>query len=161
MRPIDEIVIHCSATPKSWMNGISLASKVMEIRSWHVGVNKWSDIGYHFLIDRDGALAEGRPLEKIGAHVRGRNKTTIGVCLIGGGSSSADDRFEEHFTQAQDRALRQLLADLRKRFGPLKVSGHNQYAAKACPGFYVPDWYQPAPAARSPFWGFWRHRRRA
>jgi N-acetylmuramoyl-L-alanine amidase len=80
---------------------------------------------------------------------RGRNTNTIGVCLLGGFGSTERDRFEQHFTLAQDRALRKLIADLMKSHGTLAVTGHNQFAAKACPGFHAPTWFASAapPAA--------------
>lgn len=140
MRPINEIVVHCSATRPSWMDGKSPSAKVREIRLWHTRDNGWSDIGYHFVIDRDGTVVPGRPLERVGAHTMGRNTGTVGVCLIGGFGASATDAFEAHFTPSQDRALRALIADLQRKYGKLAVSGHNQWAAKGCPGFNAPAW---------------------
>ena len=142
MRPINEIIVHCSATRPEWMERFPLSRKVEEIRLWHTRDRGWKDIGYHYLIDRDGTIATGRPVEQVGAHVQGHNTGTIGVCLIGGHGSSETDRFDQHFTGAQEKALRTLLADLKRRHpGVTKISGHNQYAAKACPGFSVPAWY--------------------
>lgn len=84
-------------------------------------------------------------MEQVGAHVAGHNTGTIGVCLIGGHGSSETDRFDQHFTAHQDKALRVLLADLKRKFpGVVKITGHNQYAAKACPGFNVGAWYLSA-----------------
>lgn len=139
MRPISEIIVHCSATQPNWMHTATTSAKVAEIRRWHMQDRGWSDIGYHLLIDRDGTILPGRPMEKVGAHTQGRNTGTIGVCLIGGHGSAATDKFSDHFTQAQEQALRATVADLRRRFGKLAVSGHNQWAAKACPGFNVPS----------------------
>ena len=140
MTPI-EIIVHCSATRPEWWQGKSLAAKVNEIRRWHVEDNGWRDIGYHFLIDRDGKVAAGRPMSQQGAHTKGHNANSIGVCLFGGFGSNAGDEFEEHFTVEQDTALRNLIQDIQDQFGPrVTVSGHNQYANKACPGFNVPDW---------------------
>jgi hypothetical protein len=140
MRKITEIIIHCAATRPEWMQGSKTSAKVAEIRRWHLG-NGWSDIGYHYLIDRDGTVAKGRDVSVTGAHVKGRNTGTIGICLMGGHGSSETDAFSEHFTGEQDRALRKLIADLHKQFGPVEVNGHNQYAAKACPGFNAPKWF--------------------
>lgn len=127
------------------MAGQSMADKVKEIRRWHVSDRGWKDIGYHYLIDRNGTVATGRPVEQVGAHVAGHNTGTIGVCLIGGHGSSETDRFDQHFTAHQDKALRVLLADLKRKFpGVVKITGHNQYAAKACPGFNVGAWYLSA-----------------
>lgn len=147
MRPLNEIIVHCSATRADWWAHLPTSEKVAEIRRWHVKDRGWKDIGYHYLIDRNGTVATGRPLEQVGAHVQGRNIGTIGVCLIGGHGSAETDRFEQHFTVQQDKALRHLLADLQHRYKISKVSGHNQYAAKACPGFNVPKWLN-APAQK-------------
>lgn len=152
MRPIREIIVHCSATRPEWMALSSTSQKVMEIRRWHVQDRGWNDIGYHLLIDRDGTVAKGRPMEKVGAHVAGYNTGTVGVCLIGGHGSAETDRFADHFTPAQDAALRKVLADLRAQFPTIaKISGHNEYAQKACPGFKVgPWWHSKAALAPKP-----------
>jgi N-acetyl-anhydromuramyl-L-alanine amidase AmpD len=155
MRTINEIIIHCSATYPNWMAGHSAQEKTNEIRRWHMQERKWSDIGYHYVIDRDGHVGNGRPVWRMGAHVRGHNATTIGLCLIGGAQSAATDKFEDHFTLDQDRVLRQLIVDLQKGYpGIKKISGHNQYAAKACPGFYVPDWYGEETKSQNVFEAF-------
>jgi len=147
MRPINEIIVHCSATRPEWMRDAKTPAKVAEIRRWHVQDRGFSDIGYHYVIDRDGTVAKGRAVERVGSHVKGHNTGTIGVCLVGGFGSAATDKFEEHFSWQQHKALAALLVDLRKQFpGILKVSGHNQYASKACPGFNVPSWYSAARA---------------
>lgn len=151
MRTLTEIIVHCSATRPEWMDGQPTTAKVAEIKRWHVQGNGWSDIGYHFLIDRDGAIVTGRPIERDGAHVRGHNRGTVGICLIGGfGSSENDDAFE-HFTPPQMAALRVLIGKLQNDHRTItKVSGHNEYAAKACPGFRVPLWFKDKPARKSP-----------
>lgn len=150
MRPLNEIIVHCSATPADWMAGRALGDKVAEIRRWHVQDRGWRDIGYHFLIDRNGLIADGRPLDQVGAHVAGHNTGTIGVCLIGGHGSATTDPFGRHFTVHQEKALRHLLADLQHRYKISKVTGHNQYAAKACPGFSVPAWLASKPVDAKP-----------
>ena len=148
MRPINEVIVHCAATRPNWMAGRPLADKVAEIRRWHTRDRGWRDIGYHWIIDRDGSVAPGRPESQIGAHVAGRNARTIGVCLLGGFGSRERDRFEQHFTPEQDRALRQLLREIQARHRITRISGHHEYAAKACPGFEVRPWLgQAAPNA--------------
>ena len=153
MRKINELIIHCTATRPDWRKGSKTSAKVAEVRKWHVNDRGWSDIGYHFLIDRDGTVAKGRPVAKKGAHVRGHNANTIGISLFGGHGSSEDDKFSDNFTKAQESALFELIEKLRAQYGNVKVSGHNEYAAKACPGFSVGKWLErsePKPA-RS-FW---------
>lgn len=147
MRQIDEIIVHCTATRPDWWQGKTTAEKVAEVKLWHTRDRNWKNIGYHYLIDRDGTVAKGRPVEQVGAHCRGHNAGTIGVALFGGHGSSERDKFSDHFTVEQNRALRELLADLSDTYGIKKITGHNQYAAKACPGFDVPRWLARKPAA--------------
>jgi N-acetyl-anhydromuramyl-L-alanine amidase AmpD len=131
---------------------------VAEVKRWHVEDRGWKDIGYHFLIDRNGYTVNGRPLDQIGAHTVGKNIGTIGIALFGGHGSAADDKFADHFTPDQDQSLRALLVRLMKQYPSIKtISGHNQHAAKACPGFSVPSWYakaRPQPAPVAPKVGF-------
>lgn len=140
MRPLEGIIVHCPATRPVWMASRPLSTKIAEIRRWHMNDRGWSDIGYHRLIDRDGVRGNGRPIERVGSHVMGHNTGTIGVCLIGGFDSSADDEFLQNFTIQQSNALKQEISDLRKAYGPLWVKGHNDFAQKACPGFRVAKW---------------------
>lgn len=153
MRAIDEIIVHCSATPPDWLADEPLSTKVQRIRSWHVNGNGWSDIGYHFVIDRDGSVATGRNIQRSGAHVAGHNARSVGVCLLGGKGSSRDDRITDHYTKKQITALRDLIHDLRRQHPSLtKLSGHNEYSSKACPGFKVKPWWHSieADGAESP-----------
>jgi hypothetical protein len=147
MRKLTEIIVHCSATRPDWMAKNSLNDKVKEIRLWHMSKPKeWKDIGYHYLIDRNGDLAAGRPLSETGAHTQGRNTGTVGICLIGGHGSAATDEFSKNFTKEQDESLRLLIQRLRDQNPSITlVTGHNQYAAKACPGFSVPKWLKQTP----------------
>lgn len=146
MRRINEIFIHCTATKPNWMEGHTADQKAAEIRRWHVEGNGWSDIGYHFVIDRNGDTVKGRPIEKSGAHVRGHNKHSIGISLVGGWGSSADDKFKENFTDAQEKALDKLLHDLTTQFPHAKIRGHNEVANKACPGFWVKEYLDGKPS---------------
>jgi len=139
--PIREIVIHCAATRPDWMNGRPLAAKVAEIRRWHVQDKGWKDIGYHWIIDREGSVMPGRAETVIGAHVAGRNRGTIGICMLGGHGSGSNDAFEAHFTSEQNQAVRALITEIRSRTQIYKISGHNEYANKACPGFNVARWF--------------------
>lgn len=141
MRPIDEIIIHCTATNSSWYKDRSVEDVVKEITRWHVEERSWSDCGYHAIIHRSGQVGYARPIERTGAHCRGKNRGTIGVSLVGGRGACADDKFEDHFTSEQNEALRELIKDYKSVFtGIKKVTGHNDYASKACPGFSVKDW---------------------
>jgi N-acetyl-anhydromuramyl-L-alanine amidase AmpD len=142
MRHIDEIVIHCTATNPSWYADKSAQDVAQEIRRWHTQERKWSDIGYHFIVHRNGEVATGRPVSRSGAHVAGHNKNTIGVSLVGGRGGCSDDSFLDNFTEEQEKALRELIEDLKKDHKTItKVTGHNDYASKACPCFDVDEWY--------------------
>ena len=82
MRRINEIIIHCSATPEG-RNDTSA-----DIRAWHTAPkpkgNGWKNIGYHFVVLLDGTIETGRAIENAGAHCTGHNRFSIGVCYIGG-----------------------------------------------------------------------------
>jgi hypothetical protein len=138
--PVREIILHCSATRPDWLGASSLSAKRAEIRRWHMQDRGCRNIGYHWLIDFDCQRAAGRPETDIGAHLVDHNRGTIGICLIGGHGADADDAFGDHFTSAQARTLRALIADIRGRTQIERVTGHNTYAAKACPGFRVEGW---------------------
>lgn len=144
MRAITGIILHCSATRPEWMEGQTTRAKVNRIDQWH-RERGWSGIGYHYVIDRDGTVAKGRPISRDGAHVKGQNRGTIGICLLGGHSASAHDSFGMHFTGDQADALRRLLQQLRMTYGPVSITGHNQHSSKGCPGFYVPRWLETSP----------------
>jgi len=132
MRNINKIILHCSATPEG------KDYTVAQIRHWHVNGNGWKDIGYHFVIYRDGSIHEGRPLEQAGSHTKGYNANSIGICYIGGcaadGKTPKDTR-----TPAQRLALRTLVARLQEQFPGATVHGHYEFANKACPSFKICD----------------------
>ena len=132
MRTIDKIVIHYTATADSWYADRPIADKVTEIDRWHKA-RGWSGFGYHYLIDKDGAIAEGRPLEKIGAHARGHNARSIGICYVGNSRPTP-----EQFT-----ALAKLITDLQARFSLPNdaIMGHRDVGSTDCPGFDVGEWW--------------------
>lgn len=140
MRPINGIIIHCSATPPDWMADATGSERVAEIKRWHVKERGWSDIGYHILIDRDGGVLYGRPIGVVGAHTSGHNGGTIGICLIGGKGAKPHDKFFDHFTREQDEELRERLEELGNFYDIEFIRGHNEFAAKGCPGFQVREW---------------------
>ena len=144
MRKIDTIIVHCTATRAEWWEDKSAGEKTAECKRWHLD-RGWSDIGYHYLIDRDGTVTEGRPIEKSGAHAKGYNKSSVGIALWGGHGGSQDDKFEEHFTPQQDRALRRLIAQLRMEYPAIAtIIGHNSVSPKMCPCFEVSAWLSNA-----------------
>lgn len=130
-RCINEIIIHCSATPE----GKDVT--VEQIRDWHVRGNGWSDIGYHWIIYRDGSVHAGRPESKKGAHCNGHNANSIGICYVGGEVADGSHTPKDTRTPAQKVALIKLVNELRQRYPGATVHGHNEFAAKACPSFDV------------------------
>ena len=146
MRLINEICIHCSATREDWLR-LNLEAQVKEIGRWHK-MRGFDGIGYHWIIGRDGRILNGRSERVQGAHEPKVNRRSIGICLIGGFGSSENDSFLDNYTKEQEDALRNLIAEIKNRYAIKKVSGHNQYAAKACPGFNVNRWLKKKPARR-------------
>lgn len=128
-RSIVEIINHCTATPEG------KDYTVDDIRSWHKA-RGWSDVGYHYIIYRDGRIMLGRPVGQIGAHVENHNTGTIGISYIGGLTSDAKSAKDTR-TPAQKSSLLWLNQQLAKKFPVRKITGHNQYANKACPSFDV------------------------
>jgi len=129
VRKIDEIIIHCAATPENK----SFTSK--DILRWHKE-RGFRTIGYHYVVLLDGTVESGRPLAQEGAHCKGRNGTSIGICYIGG----VDNRGKPKDTRTpkQKSALLDLCKEMLVKYPSItKISGHNQYAAKACPSFDV------------------------
>lgn len=128
MRTISEIIVHCTATkPLAHIN-------VNDVRRWH-RERGFSDIGYHYLILVDGTIEVGRPLHIAGAHCKGHNAHSIGVCYVGG--LNAKGKPADTRTPAQREAMRNLLTSLRSRFPEAIIHGHRDFAAKACPCFDV------------------------
>ena len=125
---INLIVVHCSATPPSMDIGAA------EIRKWHTDKG-WSDIGYHYVIKRDGDLEVGRDESRQGAHVRGHNKNSLGVCLIGGVDRKG--RADANFTFDQYQSLGYLMMNLTDKHPKAEVKGHRDFSNKACPSFDV------------------------
>ncbi|MBU2098232.1 MAG: N-acetylmuramoyl-L-alanine amidase [Gammaproteobacteria bacterium] len=132
---VHEIIVHCSATHAGWMAGRPLAEKVAEIRNWRRAKGR-RDIGYHWVIDRDGKLLADRPEAEIGAHTIGHNSETIGICLFDGYGSAETDPFFASYTTQQDITLHRVIDAIGSRTVIDRVIGHNQDAAKAwlrCP----------------------------
>ena len=126
MRSIDKIIVHCSATREGQH------VTVQQIRQWHLQRN-FADIGYHYVIYLDGTVHKGRPLEKAGAHCKGHNAYSIGICYVGG--LDRQGKPKDTRTAAQKAALLSLIRELRQRFPRASVHGHREFANKACPCF--------------------------
>lgn len=174
-RSINLLVVHCSATASGQRIDRAGRNAAQVIDEWHqarsfkrVAFAKASHnphlhaIGYHYVIDIDGAILTGRSLNETGAHAQGFNRMSIGICLIGGAER------EGRFTPAQWKALAALTRALAAKFNiPLAmperlnnqtirdgVCGHRDLSPdrngngliepfewlKTCPGFSVESW---------------------
>lgn len=129
----DYIVIHCSATPPSMDIGVT------EIDRWH-RARGWLKVGYHFVIKRDGTVETGRALDAPGAHAKGYNHKSVGICMIGGVTETDRTRPSNNFTPEQWGALRSKVVEVLEVHPEAKVIGHNEISAKACPSFDVQQW---------------------
>lgn len=119
LEQIEQIVVHHSA---------SLDGTAEDFAEWHVRDRGWPGIGYHFVIEKNGAIVMGNPLTNISYHTQGQNTKSVGIVLSG--------NFEiEQPTAAQMASLSNLIAYLRDELpNELQVYGHRDFAATACPG---------------------------
>ncbi|MBS9777613.1 MAG: N-acetylmuramoyl-L-alanine amidase [Gammaproteobacteria bacterium] len=143
MTKITKIIIHCAATP----NGVPLArygrTPVERIDEWHyrrgfrrtdVARKKFNpyvkSCGYQFVIDTDGKLYTGRAVGETGAHTKGHNTGSVGICLVG----------TDKYTNEQWCTLKRLVLELQVQYGVKHIFGHRCFANKICPGFDVNEW---------------------
>ncbi len=120
MRAINRLIIHCSDTP----NGRYHTAK--DIDQWHKS-RGWKGIGYHYVIRTDGHVERGRKIEDIGAHTKGYNSNSIGICLIG----------RDKYSLEQWSSLFELLLDLKEQYKEATIHGHNEFANKGCPNIDI------------------------
>jgi N-acetylmuramoyl-L-alanine amidase len=143
MRDIKRIFVHCSFTkPREGRAGSPLIG-ASEIRKWHVEERRWSDIGYHYVIKRDGTLELGRPVERQGAHAAGHNEDSIGICLVGGMDKKTGKAVKD-YTDVQWEQLELLVRGLVAKYNisDSNVLGHNDVTTtKTCPNFDVKYWW--------------------
>lgn len=125
-RSINLIIVHCSATRE----GIDYT--VDDIREWHLK-RKFSDIGYHYVIYRDGTIHNGRNVDIIGAHCTGHNSHSVGICYIGGLDKNGKPK--DTRTDAQKSSILQLLKTLRGMYPNAAIHGHRDFSNKDCPGY--------------------------
>ena len=134
MREINKIIVHCSATRE----GENF--EVAEIRKSHLA-RGFSDIGYHFYIDLYGEIHKGRDISKIGAHCKGHNRNSIGICYCGGveadGKTPKDTRYD-----CQKESLTAVLRTLKAMYPNAVIHSHNDFANEACPSFNATAEYE-------------------
>tara|TARA_R100001480_G_scaffold15213_2_gene24170 strand:+ start:188 stop:601 length:414 start_codon:yes stop_codon:yes gene_type:complete len=123
------IVIHCADTPADMDIGVET------IRKWHVEERGWDDVGYHYIIKRDGKIEPGRDVKVQAAHARAVNSNSVGICLVGRG---------DNFTEDQFFGLHNLINTLNSMYDNLEIIGHSDVEPKKphCPGFNVKEWVQ-------------------
>lgn len=116
MRIITKHIVHCSDTT---------SGTVKEMRVYHKSLG-WHDVGYHFIIRRDGEIECGRMLDVIGSHCKGENSVSVGTCLVG----------KKEFTDAQFDALRRICKMLEAVFPSITHHPHREFNKyKTCPNF--------------------------
>ena len=132
MRTINKIIIHCSATQE----GRDLDAA--EINRWHLK-RGWNGIGYHYVVLLDGTIEYGRSIYKQGAHVKGENEKSIGICYIGGVESERGSNgkwiAKDTRTPEQKESLLLLIKTLKKMHPTATIHGHSEFANKSCPCF--------------------------
>lgn len=135
MRKINEIIIHCSATPEG------RETTVEEIDRWH-RERGFKCIGYHYVIYLDGSVHKGRDESMQGAHCVLHNACSIGVCYIGGCEKKGSKLIpKDTRTPAQKEALIKLLKELKEKYPQATIHGHCEFVSKECPCFDVQKEY--------------------
>lgn len=114
-------------------SGAAHNQSVKAIQNFHMDTRGWVDIGYNFLVNRDGQVFEGRGWDLIGAHAAGHNTESIGVCHIGN---------DGDHTMSSLRAIRWLydLATVRGGGRRLRMTGHRDIGQTSCPGGQLEAW---------------------
>jgi len=133
MRGISAIVIHHSASPTSWT--LENISDAHSDRGF--SLKDGTHCGYHFVVEHSGRVRLGRGVATVGAHCRGFNAHSVGVCLIG--SYEGEDSPPEE----QWEAAAVLCADLLRQYPNATLYGHKELKATLCPGF-SPDEFREA-----------------
>lgn len=157
--PIRKIIIHCSATPNGkaftatdidrWHKARGFKRNPHAVKSFNIHL---PHIGYHFVINLDGTIETGRQIGEIGAHCKGHNQNSIGICLIGGISASGKNHAK--FSEAQWEALARLMRELASQYPNADIYGHRDLSPdlngdgtitpnewiKTCPNFDVTEW---------------------
>ena len=125
-RRIDYIAVHCTGSRE----GQDMT--VEEIRRSH-RAQGWSDIGYHYVIDRSGKIHNGRDVDIAGSHVKGYNANSIGVVYVGGLENKPNTPYvqlkaKDTRTEQQKASLLSLLKALRKLYPNAVIQGHRDFS---------------------------------
>ena len=124
MRAIDRIIIHHSASPRA-------TTTLEQIAGWH-RERGFDEIGYHLVIQEAGVVRAGRAFDVVGAHARGFNTSSVGVCVVGNNTIP-----EEVWSHEQIVALRAVVGTLLAVFPDAMVCGHRDVGRTECPGLDV------------------------
>ena len=119
-------------TSRIILHHLAANATVETVHSWHLQ-RGWAGIGYHFQVDQDGTIWQGRPVDTIGAHTQGFNANSIGIACQGD-----YHRAEITMPNAQRTSLIWLLRHMRGIYGNIPISGHREHQATACPGQFFP-----------------------
>lgn len=113
-------------------HAVAKECSIWDIQTWHHNANH-AGVGYHFFVRKDGSIYRGRPIDKMGAHVYGKNDCSIGICAEG------DYSTEKTMPQAQKQAIAELLDYIKEKYYPnAEIVGHGEIGASECPGKYYP-----------------------
>ena len=134
MREIKYIAVHCTATPQT--------ATVSSIQNYWKNVLKWKMPGYHFIIKSNGEVVQLLEIEKVSNGVKGFNSVSINISYIGGVDSQ--NKPIDNRTEAQKKALLDLLKKLKKQFPKAVIQGHRDFpeVKKACPSFNAKEEYK-------------------
>ena len=133
-RQTKKIIIHASQTTVNHDIGVD------EIKKWHTDKG-WSDIGYHFVVRLNGEIERGRNIMLEGAHCKGHNHDSIGICYVGGALNK--DETGDTRTEEQKKSLLNLIDFLQKTYGNLDTYGHKNFTdLKDCPFFDAKEEYR-------------------
>ena len=134
MREIKYLAVHCTATPQT--------ATVSSIQNYWKNVLKWKMPGYHFIIKSDGEVVQLLEIEKVSNGVKGFNSVSINISYIGGVDSQ--NKPIDNRTEAQKKALLDLLKKLKKQFPKAVIQGHRDFpeVKKACPSFNAKTEYK-------------------
>lgn len=103
---------------------------IYDVHRWHLNMG-WAGCGYHFFISKDGVIYRGRVEDAVGAHCKGYNKNSLGVCMEG-------DYTVDTMPETQSKALLWLLKYLCSKYYINKIYGHREFISTACPGMKFP-----------------------
>lgn len=118
----DMIVLHHADATKA---------SVEDIHRWHLN-NGWAGIGYHFYVRKDGSIYAGRPIDTIGAHAKGYNSRSVGICAEG------DYDKEKVMPEPQKQAIIELVKYVLTKYPKCKIVRHKDLMATNCPGQFYP-----------------------